>query len=310
MPPPSSDLRHPIKVVCHRTGLSAHVIRVWEKRYGLVCCQRTESNRRLYSDAMIERLRLLKELTNCGHRISQIACLCLDELNALHQRELPPPPEAALPADLPNAPIECCLPRCMEAVKQFDTSALTDLLEDSRLRHGQWTTLLRVVAPLVRLVGEAWLRGELRMGHERLATSVVRDFIAIGRHHPRGGESPEIVVATPSGQVHEMGALLAAAAARGMGWCTTYLGPSVPAEEIVACAQTREARAVALGLAHPADDPQVLEQLRQIRRLLPERTAMIIGGRAAASYHKSLEVANVILVCDVSDFASILENLQ
>jgi cobalamin-dependent methionine synthase I len=167
-----------------------------------------------------------------------------------------------------------------------------------------------VVAPLVKQVGEAWLRGELRMAHERLATSVVRDFIAIGRHHPSGSESHEIIVATPAGQVHEMGALLAAAAARGMGWRTTYLGPSVPAEEIVVCAQIREAGAVALGLAHPADDPHVLGELRQIRRLLPQRTAMIIGGRAAASYHKALDAPDVKLVCDVADFASILENLQ
>ncbi|OAI57908.1 hypothetical protein AYO49_06295 [Verrucomicrobiaceae bacterium SCGC AG-212-N21] len=281
---------------------------MWEKRYGLVCCQRTDTNRRLYSDAMIERLRLLKDLTACGHRISQIACLCLDELHTLHERELPVAQEPVAPADLPSAPIECCLPRCLEALRQFDTPALTDLLEDSRLRHGQWTTLLRVVAPLVKLVGEAWLRGDLRMGHERLATSVVRDFIAIGRH-PHGSDSPEIVVATPSGQAHEMGALLAAAAARGMGWCTTYLGPSVPAEEIVVCAQTREARAVALGLAHPADDPLVLEELRRIRRLLPQHTALIIGGRAAASYHRSLQAPDVKLVCDVADFASILENL-
>src|SRR4051812_21941778 len=96
MPAPSSALRHPIKVVCLRTGLTPHAIRVWEKRYGLVCCQRSDSNRRLYSDAMIERLRLLKVLTGCGHRISQIACLCLEDLRALHKQEVPaaeePPP--------------------------------------------------------------------------------------------------------------------------------------------------------------------------------------------------------------------------
>ena len=55
MPTHSRELRHPIKVVCHRTGLTAHAIRVWERRYGLICCQRTDSNRRLYSDEEIER---------------------------------------------------------------------------------------------------------------------------------------------------------------------------------------------------------------------------------------------------------------
>ncbi|MCE9519590.1 MAG: MerR family transcriptional regulator [Verrucomicrobia bacterium] len=60
----SRELRHPIKVVCHRTGLTSHAIRVWERRYGLICCKRTESNRRLYSDEEIEKLRVLKCLTD------------------------------------------------------------------------------------------------------------------------------------------------------------------------------------------------------------------------------------------------------
>src|SRR4051794_8425719 len=137
MPPQSSALQHPIKVVCHRTGLTAHAIRVWEKRYGLVCCQRTDSNRRLYSDAMIERLRLLKVLTGCGHRISQIACLCLEDLRALHQQEVPAEEEAPPPRDLSHATVEECLALCFEALRQMDAPKLIDLLEDARLRHGQ-----------------------------------------------------------------------------------------------------------------------------------------------------------------------------
>jgi DNA-binding transcriptional MerR regulator/methylmalonyl-CoA mutase cobalamin-binding subunit len=311
MPPPSSELRHPIKVVCHRTGLTAHVIRVWGKRYGLVCCQRTDSNRRLYSDAMIERLRLLKELTSCGHRIGQIACLCLDDLRTLHERELPPSDEDSVPREVSATSVEECLAICFETLRKLDAPALIDLLEDARLRHGQCTTLFRIVAPLMRQVNEAWHRGELRMAHERLGTSVVRDFVALGaRNLPRHGEAPEIVIATPTGQVHEVGALLAAAAARGMGWRAIYLGPSLPAAEIAACAQIRKARAVALSLEHPADQPDVLEELRNLRRLLPSTTAMVIGGRVATGYHHALHAPDVQLVTGLADFESILASLR
>src|SRR3954447_20692344 len=128
MPLPSSELRHPIKVVCHRTGLSAHVIRVWGKRYGLVCCQRTDSNRRLYSDAMIDRLRLLKDLTSCGHRIGQIACLCLDELRTLHERELPPSQEeSVMTREISATSVEECLAICFETLRKLDAPALIDL---------------------------------------------------------------------------------------------------------------------------------------------------------------------------------------
>ncbi|MFZ4768182.1 MAG: MerR family transcriptional regulator, partial [Roseimicrobium sp.] len=203
MSSPSREMRHPIKVVCHRTGLTAHVIRVWERRYGLVCCQRTDSNRRLYSDEEIERLRLLKELTSCGHRIGQISCLCLEELYALHKKEHPQPALMPLLQDLPHATAEQCLARCLVAVKRLEAQALGDLLEEARLGYGHRVTLLRIVAPLVHEIGEAWRHGDLRVAHEHLATNVVRDFIALAaRNYPPRHDAPELMVATPVGQIH------------------------------------------------------------------------------------------------------------
>lgn len=297
MSEPCRELRHPIKVVCHRTGLSAHVIRVWERRYGLICCERTCSNRRLYSDEEIERLRLLKDLTDCGHRISQISSLSLDELYQLHKKELPQPATAARPPELPHASVEQCLERCMDAVRQLEAPALADLLEEARVQYGHRVTLLRIVAPLVHMVGESWRKGELRVAHEHLATSVVRDFLALAaRNYPARHDAPELVVSTPVGQIHEVGALLAAAAARDLGWRATYLGPSLPAEEIAACAQTRRARAVALSMVYPSDDPNVPVELTNLRRILPADIALLIGGRAAYGYHQALRVPDVQLV--------------
>lgn len=69
-----------IGAVVSRTGLTAPGIRIWEKRYGAVAPERTESNRRLYRAEDVERLVLLKKLTDRGHAISTIANLGLAEL--------------------------------------------------------------------------------------------------------------------------------------------------------------------------------------------------------------------------------------
>ena len=66
---------HAIKAVSRRTGLSAHVIRIWEKRYGAVEPERTGTNRRLYSEDQIQRLGLLRDLTHAGHSIGHVAKL-------------------------------------------------------------------------------------------------------------------------------------------------------------------------------------------------------------------------------------------
>ncbi len=311
MSAPSRELRHPIKVVCHRTGLTAHVIRVWERRYGLVCCKRTDSNRRLYSDEEIERLRLLKQLTTCGHRISQISCLCLDELYLLHKKELPGKLEGTAPLqDLSHATPDQCLVRCMEAVIELDAHNLTKLLEEACVRYGARTSLLRIVSPLVYQVGEAWRKGELRVSHEHLATNVVRDFIALGtRCYPPVPGAPELLLTTPLGQAHEVGALLASAVARDLGWRATYLGPSLAAEEIAACVDIRRARAVALSLVYPSDDPNVPSEITKLRQLLPQDVALLVGGRAAYGYHRAVRVPDVLLVENLAALEGVLESL-
>jgi MerR family transcriptional regulator, light-induced transcriptional regulator len=69
--------------VAHRTGLTSHVIRVWEKRYAAVSPLRTSTNRRLYLDSDVERLQLLRRATLAGHSIGQIARLPTEGLRAL-----------------------------------------------------------------------------------------------------------------------------------------------------------------------------------------------------------------------------------
>src|SRR5512143_2420604 len=82
-PAPSNLPRHPIRVVAQRTGLSGHVLRAWERRYHVVEPTRSEGGQRLYSEADIERLLLLRRLTEAGGAISQLAHLPSSELRRL-----------------------------------------------------------------------------------------------------------------------------------------------------------------------------------------------------------------------------------
>src|SRR5678810_782943 len=86
------DILHPIQIVTRRTGLSADVLRVWEKRYAVVTPVRSSSGRRLYSDADIERLRLLVQATRTGRTIGQVAALPTEALVELLGEEGPTTP--------------------------------------------------------------------------------------------------------------------------------------------------------------------------------------------------------------------------
>jgi Predicted transcriptional regulators len=79
--------RHPIRLVANRTGLTVDLIRAWEKRYQVVEPARSDTQRRLYSDYDIERLRLIRIAKQAGRRLADIATLPLESLRDVVSEE-------------------------------------------------------------------------------------------------------------------------------------------------------------------------------------------------------------------------------
>jgi methylmalonyl-CoA mutase cobalamin-binding subunit len=119
-----------------------------------------------------------------------------------------------------------------------------------------------------------------------------------------------LVVATPSGQLHELGALLVGAAAANLGWHVTYLGASLPAAEIAGAARQNRARAVALSLVYPEDDPRLEGELSRLRELLPPEVALLAGGRAMPAYRAILARLGATLISDLRQLCAELDELS
>ncbi len=286
--------RHPIQIVARRTGLTADVIRVWERRYEAVSPSRSETRRRLYSDEDIERLILLRRATLAGRRIGDVAHMDDEELSALvasddrSTAKVPQPtPEAGATGDLEAA--RAHREACLAAVEKLDAAAMDATLTRARLELSTPVLIDAVLMPLLVEVGERWRAGTMRPYQEHLATSMVKSLLESLRPFNASPEGPEFVVTTLAGQVHEMGALMAAVVGATEGWRVTYLGPNLPAEEIAAAALQRDARAVGLSIVYPPDDPRIPGELRSLRRLLPDGVAIVVGGRSAGHYAEVIE---------------------
>lgn len=293
----------PIQLASKLSGLSQHVIRIWERRYSALSPSRTGTNRRMYCDEAVKRLKLLKILTENGHRIGGVARLTTAELEALAQGTVPVArPLSALPAD-PTAPVPAEVPTsqsppmepakfiddAIAASKRYDCEGLRQVLLQARMQLGQRGMLHQVICPLLIQIGNNWRDGQLRASHEHITTAIIRELLLTpvpGCQTPL--HAPELVVATPAGELHELGALIVAASARDLGWYVTYLGPNLPVEEIAACAIARHATAVALSVVYPDGCSIIVEKLRRMRELLPPAMRLIVGGRAAASYRAVL----------------------
>lgn len=304
-----SEFILPIRVVSQQTGLSAHVIRIWEKRYRAVEPVRTPTNRRRYTQAEIERLQLLRRATELGHSIGTVARLTLAELSQLVGAASP---AAAVPRNnpAPTRPGGDHQSRCLEAIRRLDAPALEQALERAALELGSQGVLRKLVAPLAQQVGQLWQQGELTVAQEHFATAVIRTFVGnLARPFALPDCAPNLIVATPAGQLHELGAVLVAAAAATLGWRVTYLGVGLPATEIAGAARQNDARAVALSIVYPADDPALPAELASLRRQLPPHVAILTGGRAATAYRATLDRLGAEVLTGLDDFYQALDRL-
>ena len=118
------------------------------------------------------------------------------------------------------------------------------------------------------------------------------------------------MVATPTGQLHELGAVLVSSTARCLGWDVTYLGASLPAAEIARAAVRSGSLVVGLSIVYPGDDPQLPDELRRLRGLLPPETSLLIGGRAACSYEAVIGEIGATNVTDLGGVKTELEKLR
>jgi DNA-binding transcriptional MerR regulator/methylmalonyl-CoA mutase cobalamin-binding subunit len=281
-----------MRVVTRRTGLSPDLLRAWERRYEVVTPSRSEGGRRLYSDTDIERLRLLYRATLTGRTIGQVAELPTEALAALIRQDAVADAQAERAGRGPRRRDSAALPSeadyladAVRAIERLDASALEATLRRATIALSSAALLDGLLVSLLDGVGAHWHEGTLRPVHEHLASVVVRrvlDDVIESANSPFATAS--VVVATPSGQIHELGALLVAASAATEGWRVTYLGVDLPAEDIAECAVRTRARAVALSVVYPAGDAAVGDELRRLRTALPKRTALLVGGSAAPSY--------------------------
>lgn len=300
--------RHPIGVVAERTGLSPDLLRVWERRYRAVEPLRASDGQRLYSDADVERLRLLRLATLAGRGIRQVAQLGTDELTQLvredeaaRQRAVRRE-ERAIPASVAED-----VERALEFARAVDAAALDSLLRRTAAALGIPILLDGLVAPLLRRMAEEGEAGRLAVAQEHLATAIIQRVLEGIIHFlvaPHG--APNLLLATLAGDQHKMGTLLSATAAAAEGWRVTYLGPDLPADEIATAAVAAGARVVGVSIVRLRDRDQVLAGLRTLRSRLPASVPLLASGAGAVDLMPELDGLGIHVVADLSELRAAL----
>jgi methanogenic corrinoid protein MtbC1 len=264
----------------------------------------------MYSDGDIERLILLRHARDAGESLAQMAELSNDELREIVRSTA----RSFASADseiLETGRNRDCLRESMEAIRSLDQAGLESSLLEARVTMEPQRYLERIIIPLLEEMGKAWSRGEARAVHEHLASAVVRSVLGTIMVTNQADESAPLLVSTTlPGQLHELGALMAAVTAVAIGWRIAYLGPNLPAEDIAAAARQAKARAIALSIVYPPDDPRVEIELKKLSRSVGEEIAILIGGRSAANYRTIIESVGAEVTDNLTDFVAKLDSIR
>ncbi|HBF32002.1 MerR family transcriptional regulator [Rhizobium sp.] len=248
--------------VIELTGISKLVLHAWERRYGTVMPQQSETGRRTYSREHVIKLRLMKACTDLGYRIGKIANLSVSELQTiiLNQRTLDG------------------LEPVFATLDSLNSRELDRLLSSHYFALGPIAFSKDVVIPLMQEVGRRWAAGKLGVAAEHMVSASIRSLLGHGMKMLAPGIQPiKIILTTPEGELHELGALIAALLAQGQGLRTHYLGPQMPAGEIAATAVKTQANIVCLG-SQSARFHKGTREVIKIREALPDCVELWLGG--------------------------------
>ncbi|MEQ1914964.1 MAG: MerR family transcriptional regulator [Sideroxydans sp.] len=291
----TTDLFFDIATVERETGIGKDTLRVWEKRYGFPLPVRAERDERLYPQPQVEQLRLIKRLIGNGLRPAKVVGLGVDELNVLLadvQTQQPSQAAHILPF--------------IQLIKTHQASALRIALGRALLQQGLDDFLSKTIAPLNQLVGEAWMRGEMRIFEEHLyseqITLVLRNAISTLRD---ADSSPRVLLTTLPGEEHSLGLLMAEATLSLYGASCVTLGVQTPTQEIVSAVAAHRSDIVVLSFSEAIPAQQVKTGLQQVRVALPAHISLWAGGSGVARQRVVIE--GVQLMGPLSDLGTAVE---
>jgi DNA-binding transcriptional MerR regulator len=271
--------RYYIKDLEKLSGIKAHTIRIWEKRYNIVTPKRTETNIRYYSNDDLKKILNVSILNRNGMKISQIAKLSASEvekhvLNLSNQSD-----------DYQNY-----IENMILAMIDLDEPRFEHILSHLVTRIGFEQTLIKVIYPFFNKIGILWLTGSINPAQEHFVSNLIRQKLIVaidGAVNSTNEKSKEFLLFLPEDEWHELGLLFYHYLIKTNNHSGTYLGQSVPLADVVKVANIRKPDYILtiITAAKPVDELQSF--LRELSSCFPKQT-IFIGGLQTREFHQPL----------------------
>ena len=285
-----------IKDLEQLTGIKAHTIRIWEKRYNVVSPKRTSTNIRFYCDNDLKRLLNISVLLKQGFKISQLSVLSDDELGdkimTLHYHP-----------DVEEVRID----NLVTAMIDLDEALFEKTINLSALNLGFEHTVLKIIYPFLERIGILWLSGNINPAQEHFVTNLLRQKLLVAIDSlvmKPARDSKRFILFLPENELHELGLLFYSYLVRKAGHKIIYLGQSVPYEDVVEVARFKEPDALVTSLVAAMSLAEANTYVQRLASDFISKTIYITGSQA--SHLADPLPINVIIINEPVHFKTLI----
>ena len=239
-----------IGALSEQTGVSAELLRAWERRYGLLTPQRSPGGFRLYDDEDVACIRKMKSLTDAGLSASDAA------------RHVMAAAVGSTLAQPGSPPLDAIRSQLGAAFRSFDEAALEAAIDSTFSTLDLDTATVEVFLPALRALGDDWSLGRVSVAQEHFALNVLRGrLLALARGWD-SGLGPRALLACPPGEYHDVSLVLFGIAMHRRGWRITFLGANTPLDDIASAQERLSPRISVLFAANWDDHAAITSRLR------------------------------------------------
>jgi DNA-binding transcriptional MerR regulator len=259
-----------IKELENLSGIKAHTIRIWEKRYNLIEPYRTTTNIRYYTDQELKKILNVAMLNRHGIKISNIARLTEKELK-----------EEILRVCNSNSSLENIIDSLIITMIDMDEIKFNSIINKAISKYGFTDAFLTVVYPFLEKIGVLWMAGDINPAQEHFVVNLIRQKLISavdGFSNQFNPNARKFLLFLPEGEWHEIGLLFALYLVKEAGHEVLYLGQSVPYSDVLATGSARDFDYILVSSTVPQAEFDFISYLKDLGGAFPDKKILYAAG--------------------------------
>ncbi|MEZ5146470.1 MAG: MerR family transcriptional regulator [Bacteroidales bacterium] len=286
-----------IKDLENFTGIKAHTIRIWEKRYNIVEPKRTCTNIRYYDDEDLKKLLNVSILNRNGLKISNIVGLTDETIT-----------EKILNLSQANNDVNSQIENLVLAMIDMDENKFDKVFNTAVINFGFEETMLRLVYPFFEKIGVLWQIGTINPAQEHFISNLIRQKLIVaidGIVSKVSEKSRSFLLFLPEGEFHEIGLIFYHYLIKKHNHKVIYLGETVPFDALAEVSKIKKVDYLLTSILTPMPDDQLIEFLENVSESFGESQVYVSGVQVQ---DKNLIFGkNIHTLASAMEFKSILE---